>query len=169
MRRCALSANAWSSSGSISWIGRIAPARQVLFVLALALSACADLVSDPEDTAVALPAQSDLVAIVHSVNDVRDRIAPLIGAGPVGTRLRASIDDMATALNGANGPAADKAVQAALILLPEYIESEMEAAALPEMGVVEITLLRVNSLLQRPCSRAARNQGMTIQASCQAS
>ena len=148
-------------------VRRIAPTP--LFILSIALSACADLVSDPEDASVALPAQSELIAIVQSVNDVRDRIAPVIGTGAIGTQLRASIDDMAGALNSANGPAADKAVQAAFVLLPEYIESEMEPALLPEMGVIEITLLRVNSLLQRPCSRAARSQGVTGQTSCQPS
>lgn len=130
------------------------------------MSACGDLVSDPEQAAVALPAQSELIAIVHGVNDMRNRIAPTIGTGPIGSQLRASIDELAGALNSANGPAADKAVRAALTLLPQYITSEMDPASLPELGVVEIALLRVNSLLQRPCSRASRIQGVAGQASC---
>lgn len=88
--------------------------------------------------------------MIKSLDDVTSRVGPALGsnAGDV----RSALDDLRAALNAADAPAADKALQRAKGALASYqTASNSPADEAPDASVVELALLYVEASLKRPC------------------
>jgi len=145
------------------------PSRAAISALILSLcvvSGCSELVSNSEQIQVALPSQEELVGLVRVANDVVVRIAPTLTNPTAGPPLRSALNALATALNSADGPAAARALDDARVALTAYQQAPNVSSELPDLSVIDLALIRVNGLLQRPCSRSNSQTSIPTQQSC---
>jgi hypothetical protein len=132
---------------------------------AMVTISCADFVSDASQVQVALPAQQELVALIHGVDDVAARVAPGLGDAAAGAKVTEALTTLQRALNAADGPGADKALSAARASVIAYRASSSQTADdPPELSAIDVALDRVDGQLRRLCTQTVASSRAPIMA-----